>query len=80
MAIIWEILSHTNKKAHQKMKQLIKSVGGEEQGFMLTMSMVFQWFVCLFTSNLNRNVSRLVMDNFILEGVSALFKASMVFF
>ncbi len=53
--------------------------GGES--FLLTMSFVFQWFVCLFTNiNLKRRMRLIIMDHFILEGVAVLFKAALAYF
>lgn len=49
--------------------------------FIITLSFVFQWFICIFTNiNLNRNIRLRIMDHFMLEGVTVLFKSSLAFF
>jgi hypothetical protein len=49
--------------------------------FIITMSFVFQWFICLFTNvNLSRSIRLRIMDHFLIEGVPVLFKVSLAFF
>jgi hypothetical protein len=82
ISILFEILAYTHEKVHKKMKSIIyKFQDGNSEGFMLTMSFTFQWFVCLFTnSNIKKNIQVIIMDYFIMEGVIALFKASLAIF
>jgi hypothetical protein len=47
----------------------------------VTLSFVFQWFVCLFTNvSIKREVRLAIMDRFLLEGTPVLIKASLAFF
>ncbi len=62
------------------MKHIIIHMGGEDR-FIITMSFVFQWFICLFTNiNLSRKIRLRIMDHFLVEGITVLFKASLAFF
>lgn len=77
--ILFEILHHTHPQVVKKMKMIMKKM--ESEGFMLTMSFVFQWFVCLFTNtNLDRKLRLIIIDHFLLQGVTALFKAALAYF
>lgn len=77
--ILFEILHYTHPTVVKHMKRIILSM--EQEGFMLTMSFVFQWFICLFTNvNLNRGIRLMIMDYFLLEGVTILFKAALAYF
>lgn len=62
------------------MRHIIKNMDGDNQ-FIITLSFVFQWFICLFTNiNLSRKIRLKIMDHFLIEGVPILFKASLAFF
>lgn len=62
------------------MKRIIRHMEGDDR-FIVALSFVFQWFVCLFTNvNLPRAARTLIMDRFLLEGLPALFKAALAFF
>lgn len=78
--IVFEMLHHTHPRIYARMKEIIASIDGGD-AFMLTMSAVFQWFVCLFTnSGLQKSIRLLVLDYFLVEGVPALFKAALALF
>lgn len=48
------------------MKNIIRHMESEDK-FIVAMSFVFQWFICLFTNiNLDRNIRLLIMDHFML--------------
>jgi hypothetical protein len=48
---------------------------------MAMVSFVLQWFVCLYTNeNVNKQITRVIWDLFLLEGVIALFKGALAIF
>lgn len=77
--ILFEILHYTHPRVVRHMKHIMMTM--EQDGFMMTMSFVFQWFICLFTNvNLKRNIRLIVMDYFLIEGITVLFKAALGYF
>ena len=78
--LFFEVLQVTHPKAVTKMKQIIRHMDGEDR-FIITVSFVFQWFVCLFTNvNLPRAARLAIFDRFLLEGMPEMFKAALAFF
>jgi hypothetical protein len=78
--LLFEVLQLTHPRAVAKMKRIIRHMDGEDR-FIITLSFVFQWFVCLFTNvNLPRPARIAIMDRFLLEGMPVLFKAALAFF
>ena len=78
--VLFQMLKHTHPKIVKKMRHIIKNMDGDNQ-FIITLSFVFQWFICLFTNiNLSRKIRLKIMDHFLIEGVPILFKSSLAFF
>ena len=78
--LFFEVLQISHPRAVSKMKQIIRHMEGEDR-FIITVSFVFQWFVCLFTNvNLPRSARLAIFDRFLLEGMPAMFKGALAFF
>ena len=77
--IMFELLAQVKPKIYKKLQDLMKNFGGGS--YMVVMSFVFQWFVCLFTNmSIHRNISRIIWDSLLLEGSVVFFKAALTFF
>lgn len=49
--------------------------------FMVVLMSTFQWFVCLFTNtSFQKNISRVILDHLLLDGIVVLFKAGIAIF
>jgi hypothetical protein len=78
--LLFEVLHLTHPRAVAKMKRIIRHMDGDDR-FIVALSFVFQWFVCLFTNvGLPRTVRTAIFDRFLLEGVPVMFKAALAFF
>lgn len=76
--IFYELLSLTHPRCYERMKKIAETM---DSNFVATVSFVFQWFVCLFTSsNLPVEVTRTIWDYLLIEGASVLFRAGLALF
>lgn len=75
MRIFYEILPFTYPAVHRRMEKIISTMGCN---YMIALTGVFQWFVCLFcNNNFRKCITRVIIDAFMLEGVTVLFKAGL---